>query len=149
MTPPPLTTPLRRLSVLGLAVVLAIGVSACGGDSGRVGGRDGASAGGSGGASDSTPANGAMSGATQPVATDEVDILDFNFAPPDVKVKTGQTVTWTNRDSFDHTVTAKDRSYDSANMAQGKTFSHTYDRPGTYAYFCAIHNSMTGTVVVE
>ena len=28
------------------------------------------------------------------------------------------------------------------------TFSHTFDSPGTYKYFCSIHPKMTGQVVV-
>jgi plastocyanin len=29
-----------------------------------------------------------------------------------------------------------------------KTFTHRFDTPGTYPYFCGVHNSMTGTVIV-
>jgi plastocyanin len=32
---------------------------------------------------------------------------------------------------------------------RGKSFSHVFDQPGRYPYFCNRHTSMTGTVVVE
>ena len=78
-----------------------------------------------------------------------VDIEDFAYAPDPLRVDAGTTVTFTNRDEFDHTVTAKDKSYDSGTLAEDATFERTFDAPGTYAYFCAIHNSMTGSVVVS
>lgn len=80
---------------------------------------------------------------------DIVSIEDFVYKPAELTVKSGTTVTFTNKDGFAHTVTAKDKSYDSGNLDEGQSFEHTYDEPGTYEYFCAIHNSMTGSVVVE
>jgi plastocyanin len=29
------------------------------------------------------------------------------------------------------------------------TFAFTFDEPGTYAYFCRVHQSMTGEIVVR
>jgi plastocyanin len=80
---------------------------------------------------------------------DTVAIADFNFKPADLQVAAGTTVTFSNEDGFAHTVTAKDKSFDSGNLAEGATFEHTFEEPGTYAYLCAIHNSMTGTVTVS
>ena len=57
-------------------------------------------------------------------------------------------MTWTNDDSIPHTVTADDSSFDSSGLVQGKTFSFTFDKAGTFAYHCSIHTTMTGTVVV-
>jgi plastocyanin len=80
---------------------------------------------------------------------DTVSIEDFVYKPAELTVKAGTTVSFTNEDGFAHTVTADDRSYDSGNLDEGESFDHVYDQPGTYEYFCAIHNSMTGSVVVE
>lgn len=80
---------------------------------------------------------------------DAVTIADFNYEPADLAVAAGTTVTFTNEDGFAHTVTAKDKSFDSGNLDEGATFEHTFEEPGTYAYLCAIHNSMTGTVTVS
>ena len=111
----------RRLATLAAALLLVI-APACGGDDDE----PQAAAGG-----------------------DTVSIEDFVYKPAELTVKSGTTVTFTNKDGFAHTVTAKDKSYDSENLDEGQSFEHTYDEPGTYEYFCAIHNSMTGSVVVE
>ena len=77
-----------------------------------------------------------------------VTISGFAFGPASISVAVGSTVTWTNQDGTAHTVTADDGSFDSGSLAQGATFSQTFDTPGTYTYHCAIHSSMTGTVTV-
>lgn len=79
----------------------------------------------------------------------KINISGFKFDPATVTVKVGATVTWTNQDAADHTITGDDGSWTSENLANGATFSFTFDKAGTYAYHCAIHSSMKGTVVVE
>ena len=76
-------------------------------------------------------------------------IVDFAFSPDPITVTVGQSVTWTNDDPFAHTVKAEDGSFDSGRLAQGAAFTTSFTTPGTYAYLCGIHNSMTATVVVE
>jgi len=119
------TPTLRRLAA-SIAVLGMLGFGACGGG------------GGGDEAGDETPAGG-----------DAVAIEDFNYKPADLEVAAGTTVTFTNEDGFAHTVTAKDKSFDSGNLEEGATFEHTFEEAGTYAYLCAIHNSMTGTVTVS
>jgi LPXTG-motif cell wall-anchored protein len=63
-------------------------------------------------------------------------------------VKSGDTVTWTNRDSAPHTATASNGSFNTGTLKQGASASHTFTTAGTIAYICAIHPSMHGTVVV-
>ena len=76
-------------------------------------------------------------------------IEGFAFAPPTLTVQAGQEITWKNHDPAEHTVTAKDGSFDSGTMAQGATFAATLDDPGEYRYICALHPGMTGKVVVK
>lgn len=118
----PMTRPrtLRRLA-LGTALLTTLVLGACG--------------------SDAKPQDG--------VGKTSVEIVDFNFKPEALQVKVGTKVTFTNKDSFDHTVTAKDKSFDSGNLAKDATFEQTFDKAGTYEYLCNIHNSMTGSVVVS
>ena len=78
-----------------------------------------------------------------------ITIANFAFSPPATRVAPGAQVTATNNDAAAHTWTASDGSWDSGSLAQGATFSHTFTRPGTFAYFCAIHPSMRGTVTVS
>ncbi len=75
-------------------------------------------------------------------------IAGFAFQPVSVSVSKGGTVTWTNNDSSPHTVTAADGSFDSGNMAPGASYSRTFTSAGTFAYSCAYHSSMQGSVVV-
>ncbi|MGH2534222.1 MAG: cupredoxin domain-containing protein [Thermomicrobiales bacterium] len=88
------------------------------------------------------------SGGTTRAQDSSVAIEGFAFAPGSITVSVGTTVTWTNNDSAPHTVTADDGSFDSGNLGQGDTYSLTFDTPGTYSYFCAIHPNMTAVVVV-
>ena len=77
-----------------------------------------------------------------------VDIADFTFGPNSVTITAGGTVTWTNSDSAPHTATGDGGSFDTGTIDPGGSQSITFDTPGTYTYFCAIHPDMTATVVV-
>jgi amicyanin len=78
-------------------------------------------------------------------------IQNFAFSPTPLTVKVGTTVTWTNKDNVDHTVTTTSGPvmFDSKNIASGQTFSYTFTQAGTYNYICTIHPFMTGQVVVQ
>ena len=76
------------------------------------------------------------------------EIKQFAFQPKAIEVPVGTRITWTNDDAIQHSVTASDNSFDSGFFTQGGTYSHTFDQPGTYAYYCARHGSMMGEVKV-
>jgi plastocyanin len=96
-----------------------------------------------------------------------VTIQGIAFGPQKLIVGPGATVTWTNKDNVKHTVTAgtpgKDAIpgvtkgtgahpsgvFDQPMSASGRRFSFTFKRPGTYKYFCRIHSSMRGVIVVR
>jgi plastocyanin len=84
-------------------------------------------------------------------ASPGVNIDNFSFAPDALVVAPGTKVTWTNRDDIPHTVTdaAGQRSFRSAALDTGDDFSHVFDTPGTYHYFCSLHPHMQGTVIVK
>jgi plastocyanin len=71
------------------------------------------------------------------------------YAPQQLNVLAGQTVTWRNDDTSDHTVTSPDAGFDSGRIGHGGTFSFTFDQPGVYEYACTIHRYMKGTVEVD
>lgn len=71
-----------------------------------------------------------------------------SFNPATVTITPGTTVTWVNDDSIAHTVTSRDGLFDSPTLNRGQRFSYKFDRPGTYGYFCKIHPTMTGQVIV-
>jgi len=81
-------------------------------------------------------------------AKNEISIEGNSFKPDSLTIKVGDTVTWINKDSYNHTVKAKNGEFDSGNMANGAKFSFTFDKEGTYDYICSIHTFMTGKIVV-
>ncbi len=91
----------------------------------------------------------AVGNATSVSADVAVTILNFQFTPPKMTVPVGTTVRWTNQDGPTHTVTSDTAGiFDSGDLATGKSFSFTFNTPGTFAYHCAIHPTMMGTIVV-
>ncbi len=131
----------RRVALTS-ALVLAAAAVACGGDD--EGADVAAPAGGA------ATATGAASTAAATVAGGggQVSIASRSFGAP-ARVKAGTRVTWTNRDTVSHTVTADDGSFKSGNLATGATFSQEFARVGTFAYKCSIHAEMAGSVIVE
>ena len=77
-----------------------------------------------------------------------VKIANFTFNPPQVTVKAGTTVTWTNEDDIPHTIVSPPGIRSKPLDSEDK-FSFTFTTPGTYKYFCSLHPHMTGTIVVE
>jgi plastocyanin len=82
-------------------------------------------------------------------ATAEVKIDNFSFGPQTVTVPVGATVTWTNRDDIPHTVVSTDGVFKSKVRDTDEKFSYTFDKAGTYPYYCSVHPKMTGRVVVQ
>jgi plastocyanin len=78
-----------------------------------------------------------------------VHISDFAFKPSTLNVHPGDTVVFVNDDGDAHTVTASDKSFDSAGLDTHDQFKHTFTAPGSYAYFCALHPYMKGVIVVH
>jgi plastocyanin len=80
---------------------------------------------------------------------------DKAYQPNPVNVKAGGTVMWTNEDTVAHTVTSGSgfndpnfgREFDSGFL--GKGFVHIFFKAGVYPYFCEIHPTMVGKVVVK
>ena len=77
-----------------------------------------------------------------------VAISDFQFKPATTTVTAGQSVRFVNRDQEAHTVTATDKTFDSEGLDSGASWTHTFTRPGKYAYYCELHPYMKGTIVV-
>ena len=82
-------------------------------------------------------------------AAQGVAIGNFAFTPATLNVKVGTTVTWVNHDDVPHTVTADDKRFSSQALDTDDHFSHRFDAPGTYPYFCAVHPHMTGRIIVK
>ncbi len=81
--------------------------------------------------------------------TAKVTIQNFAYSPADITVQKGTTVTWTNLDSVQHTVTSDTGLFDSGRLSQDQTWSYTFNNAGTFSYHCTIHPYMKGTVTVQ
>ena len=82
--------------------------------------------------------------------TRTISIQDVSFKPARITVKRGTKVTWINRDSIAHTVTAnKKNSFDSRRRGPGRRYTHTFKSTGKKRYHCEIHPDMRASVVVK
>ena len=80
----------------------------------------------------------------------KIEIKDFAFNPQTLTVKSGEKITWINRDDEPHTVVSVEKQFKkSTALDTDQEFSITAGAPGTYTYFCSVHPKMTGTIVVE
>jgi plastocyanin len=98
----------------------------------------------------------------------EIVVEHVAFTPATLEIDAGAEVTWTNRDAnVVHTATSgqpgdkgvpglengteprPDGAFDGEMDGADATFSFTFDEPGRYAYFCRVHQSMTGEIVVR
>jgi plastocyanin len=96
--------------------------------------------------------SGAGSAGSSPAATNKVDLpASYKFAPADITVPVGTTVTWTNHDHFSHTVQFLDGGLPTKPMAMDPDASatFTFSAPGFIHYQCSLHpQNMKGTVLV-
>ena len=100
--------------------------------------------------STSTPAaSPTTSTAASSGGTVQVKAANFAFSPTTVTVKKGQKVTWTNGDPAPHNVTSSDGTIKSPDFQQGKSFTYTANKTGTFNYTCTIHPNMKATLIVQ
>jgi 3',5'-cyclic-AMP phosphodiesterase len=78
----------------------------------------------------------------------EVVLDNFSFSPATASVPVGTTVRWTNHDDVPHTVVSTEQKFKSPVLDTDEQFSHRFEAPGAYSYFCSIHPKMTGRIVV-
>jgi plastocyanin len=79
----------------------------------------------------------------------EVEVVNFGFRPEEIRVSPGTTVVWVNTSPTTHTVTDKERRWDSGFLEPGQRFQMTFETPGEYEYWCLLHPDMDGEVVVR
>ncbi len=97
----------------------------------------------------SPPASASRSLSARAAASGSVTISDFQFAPAQITINQGDTVTWTNDGPTPHSATAPNGSFDTGIFPAGQSRSHTFNDAGTFSYICTPHPNMQGTVVVQ
>ncbi len=121
-------------------VVLPLGVAGCGGGSDK---------------KDTTAANAApatsapAASPAKSVTSAKVAISDFKFKPPSITVAKGGSLTFTNEDSAPHTATQKGGGFDTNTLKKGQSKKLTFDKAGTFAYYCQFHSFMTAKIIVK
>ncbi|MDS0243785.1 MULTISPECIES: plastocyanin/azurin family copper-binding protein [unclassified Haloferax] len=84
--------------------------------------------------------NGNGNGGAAIEETSSVSMTGSQFDPRNIHVDTGATVTWTNDDGFDHTVTSASDNWDKdSSVAGGEETTHTFEESGVYDVYCTIH----------
>jgi plastocyanin len=83
------------------------------------------------------------------IPTNAATLGNRAFAPAELNVTAGTTVTWTNTDTVTHTSSSDAQGWDSGAIAPNGQFSFAFPAAGTFPYHCAIHPGMVGRVVVR
>ena len=98
--------------------------------------------------SDDEPASDADKG--EAVSGQQVEMKDIAYQPETIRVRTGETITWVNRDSVQHDVVNVTEGAEprSELFNEGQTYEWTPTEAGTVEYLCTVHPNMKGTVEV-
>jgi plastocyanin len=78
-----------------------------------------------------------------------VVIENVQFSPQSLTVKSGERITWVNKDLFPHSATADAKAFDSKAIAPNGSWTWVARKPGTYTYMCTFHPTMKGTIAVQ
>jgi plastocyanin len=87
--------------------------------------------------------------ATPPARTHTVTIRGFEYQPPRLSVRRGDTVVWINRDIVPHTATAPGAGMESGSIPADGSWRYVAARRGSYVYDCTFHPNMRGVLRVR
>ena len=74
------------------------------------------------------------------------------FTPAQLVVKAGTTVTFTNKDNANHSVTNANSIFDSGKISSNDSYHFTFSDKGNFSFYCKYHSSVTaeqGVIIVE
>ena len=84
------------------------------------------------------------------LAANHVGIDNFSFAPNPLVVNRGTPVTWINKDDVPHVIVSVPQTFPGSKVLDtDQKYSYKFEKPGTYDYYCSIHPTMTGRIVVK
>ena len=86
-----------------------------------------------------------------PSGPPKVTAVDYGFAPAQLTIRAGISVTWTNTGTEGHDVdgTGPGGAWRSGPLAPAEQFERTFSQAGTYDYTCSFHPEMRGRIVVQ
>jgi len=76
-----------------------------------------------------------------------VEIQQFKFAPAEIEIAAGTTVTFTNLDLVPHTATGD--GFDTGTLKKGESKEITFSEAGDFPYLCTFHRHMKGRIRVR
>ena len=82
-------------------------------------------------------------------ATHAATIEGTSFQPATLTVHLGDTIVWTNKDPFPHTVTSKTGGFDSGAIQPGKSWKFKLTKKGDFEYICSFHTTMKAMLRVK
>jgi plastocyanin len=88
-------------------------------------------------------------GPSSETAAVTVEIAGFEFGPAEATASVGDTVSWSNADAAPHTATLDDGGCETGNIPAGGAGGLVFNEAGTFAYHCAIHPTMTGSITIS
>lgn len=81
-------------------------------------------------------------------SVDTVMVKQMKFIPAELTVKVGDTIVWMNDDLVDHNVTSlRDNFFYSDTLKVGSSWKWVVT--DSAAYFCSIHPSMLGKILIK
>jgi plastocyanin len=145
---------ISRIGPLAVLLVLAFGITSCGGggdttgEEGSASAEEGTTTAEGEGELEKAPEESAPPPSGNAPRAERVEIANFAYRPDPVTIQEGGKVIWINQESAPHTATADDGSFDTGELQEGKLKSETFKEAGEYTYHCSIHPQMHGTVRV-
>jgi plastocyanin len=79
----------------------------------------------------------------------DIAIHNYAFVPAQITVLAGTKVKWINKDEVPHTVVGVNNMFRSSALDTNDAYSYLFRKPGKYTYFCTLHPTMTGTIIVK
>jgi len=93
-------------------------------------------------------AGAASAASAQKTASTTITVTATGFAPDDVRVQPGDTVTWKNNDTKAHSVVSDTGLFRSQAIAPGQTYSRQFEVESSYSYHDGTNTASTGAVNV-
>jgi len=85
--------------------------------------------------------------------TVKVEVSDSGYSPAEITIKVGDTVSWVNTGYNSHTITTTEKYLEGKSVdlivGANQIVTKTFDKAGTYEYYCKVHPNIKGKVIVE
>lgn len=87
--------------------------------------------------------------ASAPQMGNEINIKNFTFSPAILNAQIGTKIIWKQDDQATHKIISGEGLFSSDNLKPGEEFSFVFTKKGEYNYYCEIHPSMTGKIIIK